>query len=70
MMNAGLIDFMFTGAVFLSAMLMFGGHVGEAMPLLIPIAACLNSMHHHQISPEESPAGVYAVTTDREHQKA
>ena len=72
MINAGLIDFLFTGAVIVPAMLMFGGHVGEALLLLIPmlISACLFSMYHQQVSADESPAGADAATPDREPHQA
>jgi len=72
MINSGLIDFLFTGAVIVPAMLMFGGHVGEALLLLIPmlIAACLFSMYYQQVSPDESPAGADAATSDREPHQA
>jgi hypothetical protein len=68
MINAGFIDFLFTGAVIVPVVLMFGGHVGEALLLLIPmlIAACLLSLYLQQISADESPAGTDAATPDRE----
>jgi len=72
MINAGFIDFLFTGAVIVPAILMFGGHVGEALLLLIPmlIAACLFSMYHQQVRAEESPAGVDSATSDHEPHQA
>jgi hypothetical protein len=59
---------LFTGAVIVPVVLMFGGHVGEALLLLIPmlIAACLLSLYLQQISADESPAGTDAATPDRE----
>ncbi len=72
MINAGFIDFLFTGAVIVPAMLMFGGHVGEGLLLLIPmlIAACLFSMYHQQVSAEESTAEVDAAPSDHEPHQA
>ena len=72
MINAGLIDFLFTGAVTVPALLMYGGHVGEAILLLIPmlIAACLCSMYHQQVIADESPARVDATTPDHEPHQA
>lgn len=72
MINAGFIDFLFTGAVIVPAMLIFDGHVGEAILLLIPmlIAACLFSMYHQQLSADESPARADAAASDREPHQA
>jgi ABC-type polysaccharide/polyol phosphate export permease len=72
MINAGFIDFLFTGAVIVPAMLMFGGQVGEAILLLIPmlIAACLFSIYHQQVSADESPARADAAASDRKPHQA
>ncbi len=51
MINAGFVDFVFTGAAIVPEVLFFAGYVGEAMLLLIPmlIAACLISMYHDHV---------------------
>jgi len=58
MINAGFVDFLFTGAAILPEVLMLAGYVGEGMLLMVPllIAACLISMYRQQIAPEASSA--------------
>ena len=48
MINAGFVDFVFTGSAIVPEVLFFAGYVGEALLLLVPmlIAACLISMYH------------------------
>ena len=67
MINAGFVDFAFTGVAIVPEVLLFAGYVGEAMLLLIPmlIGACLISMYHDSVSAEESPVGEDAVTVER-----
>jgi len=67
MINAGFVDFLFTGAAIVPEVLFFAGYVGEAILLLVPmlIAACLISTYHDQVSADESPAGEDAVTAER-----
>lgn len=52
MINAGFVDFLFTGAAILPQILLFTGYIGPALLLLIPllIAACLISMYREQTS--------------------
>ncbi len=52
MINAGFVDFLFTGAAILPQILLFTGYIGPALLLFIPllIAACLISMYHEQTS--------------------
>lgn len=56
MINAGFVDFVFTGAAIVPEVLFFAGYVGEALMLLIPmlIAACLISMYHQNVSADET----------------
>ena len=63
MINAGFVDFLFTGAAIVPAVLMIAGYVGEGLLLLIPllIAACLVSMYHQQLGAEE-PSGATDAT--------
>jgi hypothetical protein len=58
MINAGFVDFLFTGAAILPEVLMLAGYVGEGMLLMIPllIAACLVSMYQQQVVPDASSA--------------
>jgi hypothetical protein len=58
MINAGFVDFLFTGAAIVPEVLMIAGYVGEGLLLLIPllIAACLVSMYHQQAGADE-PSG-------------
>lgn len=50
MINAGFVDFLFTGAAILPQILLFTGYIGPALLLFIPllIAACLISMYREQ----------------------
>jgi hypothetical protein len=52
MINAGFVDFLFTGAAILPQILLFTGYIGPALLLFIPllIAACLISMYREQTS--------------------
>ena len=54
MINAGFVDFLFTGAAILPQILLFTGYIGPALMLFIPllIAACLISMYREQTSGE------------------
>jgi hypothetical protein len=56
MINAGFVDFVFTGAAIVPEVLFFAGYVGEALMLLVPmlIAACLISMYYQNVSADES----------------
>lgn len=58
MINAGFVDFLFTGAAILPEVLMLAGYVGEGMLLMIPllVAACLVSMYRQQVVPDTSSA--------------
>lgn len=51
MINAGFVDFLFTGAAILPEVLMLAGYVAEGMLLMVPllIAACLFSMYRQQV---------------------
>lgn len=55
MINAGFVDFVFTGAAIVPEVLFFAGYVGEAILLLVPmlIAACLISMYHQKVGADE-----------------
>lgn len=68
MINAGFVDFLFTGAAIVPELLFFAGYVGEAILLLVPmlIAACLISMYHDQVVADEPAAGEDAVASERE----
>ena len=60
MINAGFVDFLFTGVAIVPQLLLITGYIGPALLLLIPllIAACLVSMYRQQIAAsEENPAG-------------
>lgn len=50
MINAGFVDFLFTGVAIVPQLLLFTGYIGPALLLLIPllIAACLISMYREQ----------------------
>lgn len=47
MINAGFVDFAFTGVALVPSLLMMAGHFAEALFLLVPmlIAACLLSLY-------------------------
>lgn len=60
MINAGFVDFLFTGVAIVPQLLLFTGYIGPALLLLIPllIGACLVSMYRQQIAAsEEKTAG-------------
>lgn len=60
MINAGFVDFLFTGVAIVPQLLLFTGYIGPALLLLIPllITACLVSMYRQQIAEsEENAAG-------------
>lgn len=52
MINAGFVDFLFTGVAILPQILLLAGYIGPALLLFIPllIAACLISMYREQTS--------------------
>jgi hypothetical protein len=52
MINAGFVDFLFTGVAIVPQILLFTGYIGPALLLFIPllIAACLISMYREQTS--------------------
>lgn len=66
MINAGFIDFLFTGAAIVPEVLMIAGYVGEGLLLLIPllIAACLVSMYHQQTGTEQPSAASAAAALE------
>lgn len=55
MINAGFVDFLFTGAAILPQILLFTGYIGPALLLFIPllIAACLISAYREQTAVAE-----------------
>ncbi len=57
MINAGFVDFLFTGAAILPEILLLTGYVGEALLLLIPmlIGACLLSMYYERTAESSAP---------------
>lgn len=60
MINAGFVDFLFTGVAIVPQLLLFTGYIGPALLLFIPllIVACLISMYRQRIAaPEEETAG-------------
>ncbi len=67
MINAGFVDFLFTGAAILPQILLFTGYIGPALLLLIPllIAACLISMYREQTAVSESAEGATAEPESR-----
>lgn len=72
MINAGFVDFVFTGAAIVPEVLFFAGYVGEAMLLLIPmlIAACLISMYHDHVIVDESSDAADSTAVKGETGKA
>ena len=58
MINAGFVDFLFTGVAIVPQVLLFTGHPGPALLLFIPllIAACLVSMYREQTAATEKDA--------------
>lgn len=67
MINAGFVDFLFTGAAILPQILLFTGYIGPALLLFIPllIAACLISMYREQTAVPESAEGATAEPESR-----
>lgn len=72
MINAGFVDFVFTGAALLPEVLLFAGYVGEALMLLIPmlIAACLISMYHQHVGADEPADEEEVAVGDHEPRQA
>lgn len=66
MINAGFVDFLFTGAAILPQILLFTGYIGPALLLFIPllIAACLISMYREQTT--QSQLGAEDSVADTE----
>lgn len=58
MINAGFVDFLFTGVAIVPQILLFTGYIGPALLLFIPllIAACLISMYREQTTAAEQRA--------------
>jgi len=58
MINAGFVDFMFTGVAIVPLILMFTGYIAPALLLFIPllIGACLISMYREQTTVAEENA--------------
>jgi hypothetical protein len=58
MINAGFVDFLFTGVAIVPQILLFTGYIGPALLLFIPllIAACLISMYREQTAAAEQRA--------------
>ena len=58
MINAGFVDFLFTGVAIVPQILLFTGYIGPALLLFIPllIAACLISMYREQTAVAEENA--------------
>ena len=58
MINAGFVDFLFTGVAIVPQILLFTGYIGPALLLFIPllIAACLISMYREQTAAAEEKA--------------
>ena len=71
MINAGFVDFVFTGSAIVPEVLFFAGYVGEAL-LLVPmlIAACLISMYYQQVGADESANEEEAAAGDHEPRQA
>ncbi|MBY0270233.1 MAG: hypothetical protein K2X06_10210 [Burkholderiales bacterium] len=63
MINAGFVDFLFTGAAILPQILLFTGYIGPALLLFIPllIAACLVSMYREQTTAAAEKAAADAA---------
>lgn len=57
MINAGFVDFAFTGAAIVPEVLMLAGYVAEALLLMVPmlIGACLVSLYHQQVGASPAP---------------
>jgi len=70
MINAGFVDFVFTGSAIVPEVLFFAGYVGEALLLPMLIAACLISMYHQQVGADESADEEEAAAGDHEPRQA
>ena len=74
MINAGFVDFVFTGSAIVPEVLFFAGYVGEALLLLllVPmlIAACLISMYHQQVGADALADEEEAAAGDHEPRQA
>ncbi len=72
MINAGFVDFVFTGAAIVPEVLFFAGYVGEALLLLVPmlIAACLISMYHLQVGGDQTADEEEAAVGEHEPRQA
>ncbi len=57
MINAGFVDFLFTGTAILPEVLMLSGYVGEALLLLVPmlIGVCLLSVYYDKTAGSSAP---------------
>lgn len=68
MINAGFVDFLFTGAAIVPQLLLFTGYIGPALLLFIPllIAACLVSMYRQQVAAAEENATDEEEATEQE----
>ena len=67
MINAGFVDFVFTGAAIVPEALLFAGYVGEAMLVLVPmlIAACLISLYRDHVTVDEQVNEAEPALQDR-----
>ena len=72
MINAGFVDFLFTGAAIVPEALFFAGYVGEAMLLLVPmlIVACLISLYRDHVTGDEPVDDAEAVLPEHKHGRA
>lgn len=71
MINAGFVDFAFTGAGLVPSLLMMAGYFAEALFLLVPmlIGACLLSQYwEHCLADESSPDELQAGTEESQQQ--
>ena len=66
MINAGFVDFLFTGAAIVPEVLMIAGYVGEGLLLLVPmlIAACLISVYHEHAGEQQASAAPDAAALE------
>lgn len=57
MINAGFVDFLFTGTAILPEVLLLSGYIGEALLLLIPmlIGVCLLSVYYDKTAGSSAP---------------
>lgn len=72
MINAGFVDFVFTGAAIVPEVLFFAGYVAEALMVLVPmlIAACLISMYHQQVGDDEPSDETDSAVSEHEPRQA